>query len=312
MTTTLNNLPRPDDAFGGSDIERLAGAIRESLSGRHNARAARMVMTARSQDLLPTGDGLRLWLLEQFDTKGFHEVVDGFARMDSPCCHSGFDTCDACEGTGFLDAPCRACVGLGEARCAFCGGASLLPYDAVPSSLRLAVLQARVALAKKALPRIIQAARPVPDPDTAVAHWTKHIHNCEKLLAVFENAKQTLVQWPGQIKGIGGYLESLMASAWAARASLTDALAGLSAAWAKRADAEARPARARDLSAFYAGLLTGGFQNTGLAHPFLFDEDRNSAPPGSSASSEGVPGHRLEGDEPKSPPSRDGLQSGAA
>lgn len=263
-------------------IDRFRSALAGLVETNRASAAAQLVLNAHDRQLAPSGESLRPWIIALAGDDAWGVVTRGFARLHSGCCENGFEPCEACEGTGFFNDTCVACVGLGQVRCGFCGGTSLVPYEGLPGAVVAEVASIRLKLVQAGLDAITKAANDELHGFASVEQSVRNLKNAEKLQAVVENALIPARRAPrdGRLSELVPSLEEIarkirvlefkgilksLQQAWRVRA--------VEATDATRAEADAR-------AKFYERLRrSGAFLGTGLARPFLFAADKQGLRP---------------------------------
>lgn len=261
---------------------RFQRLLDERISALRFTSAARLVMEAVRVGLAPRDESLLDWTNARVGPESLKRIIDqGFGQLNSPCCHSGFEKCTACDGTGVSGREgCLSCATLGRVRCPFCNGSSLVPFSDIPAAFREPAMHARVELAATHAERLL--SEPIADLSSEISVVTElrlDALNCEKLLGLFENAVIEVQKRAGdkgdmELATRLGVLSSKcrqrqlgvlrrLAECWTAIAATGDKGAAL---------AEARATTLEEI------CLTASLRLTKLAHPFLFQEDAEPEP----------------------------------
>lgn len=237
-------------------------------------------MTATQSGQVPPGAQLPVWLVKVAGEDAPDVIADGFARMSSFCCRTGYERCEACDGTGYTSTTCLACVGVGRVRCACCGGTALFPYEDVPDTLLPGVINTRISLICLIFQRIAlpDAADPT-DAGPRIVGIMRMLQNIEKLLGVLDNSKQALVAHRSTADSQLAHLRIKNVASKLRAAELEPVLWSLATAWATRPPSDNHSAsEVADRAAFYFSLVDAqSLRGTGLARPTLFAEDRGDA-----------------------------------
>jgi hypothetical protein len=238
--------------------------------------AARVVLEATRIGLAPNDLSLLHWIVAHIGTHAAQEVISkGFAQLNSPCCTSGFEPCDLCDGVGRIgDHACIQCATMGKLRCPFCNGSSLIPLSDLPLALRPRTMIARIRLVDGHARAMLKAEACEPSsPPESLTYLRTEFLNLDKLLGVLENAVLEMRQLAAATawQELG---EQVQALARKLRDRQLKTLRKLSAVELERGKTgDQRAAAHSSASVLQEIWQLGSLARTRLAHPFLFTED---------------------------------------
>ena len=159
----------------------------------HARRAASMFAAAYGWDSFPQTAHSLGWITATVGREATASLISAFAHYPCFGCTKGREKCEECGGTGRLadGSVCENCLGLGRARCGFCGGSGWVTLDFVPDVLKTPVIEQRVRIAVARLANLL--AEPSPEvagdrPQQAFRACAKLVVRLDRQLAVFDNA----------------------------------------------------------------------------------------------------------------------------
>lgn len=273
MNTTLSEPLAYEDPRESS----FQAMVEERLNASRFTAAARVVLEAVRIGWAPNDISLVHWIAARVGTHATQLVIGkGFAQLGGPCCHSGFEACDNCDGNGsYGHTACAQCATTGKVRCPFCSGSSLIPLADLPLALRPRTTVARVRLADAHATHLLKAGIPEVSSDASMPNELRtSFLNLDKLLGVLENAliemrqlapTQALQEFSDQVLSLAQKLRDRQLLILRRLRECELAIAGT------------RDPRAM-LAMSHADVLkeicqAGNLSASLLAHPFLFPQD---------------------------------------
>lgn len=250
--------------------------VEERLRSSRYTAAARIVFEAVRTGLAPNDLTLIHWIVARIGTQATQQVIGkGFAQLNSPCCNSGFEACDNCDGNGsYGTRACAQCATMGKLRCPFCNGSSLLPLADLPLALRPRTMVARIKLVESHETRMLGEPIPVVAAHPSVRHELRmSFLSLDKLLGVLENALSEMRQIAAA-QALEELAERVLKVARKLRNRQLLVLRRLAECELEVAGTEEQRALAESNAAVLSEICRlGNLSRTRLAHPFLLTED---------------------------------------
>lgn len=249
----------------------------------HARRAASMFAAAYGQDSFPQTAHSLGWITATIGREATASLISAFAHYPCFGCTQGREKCEECGGTGRLadGSVCENCLGLGRARCGFCGGSGWVTLDFVPDVLKTPVIEQRARIAVARLANLLAE----PLPEVAGVRLKQAFRACAELLlrldrqlAVLDNALPIMEDvaraHPEMRKQLAKLARHCARAARGAEIRVRQLLKRMAAAARMDADDLPRTSLARERSAkkaqFYEVLAdTNVLSESGLHHAHL-------------------------------------------
>jgi hypothetical protein len=190
--STRHAYPQRDQTSASSAVEAMRRVAAEVKLG-HARRAASMLAAAYRQNSFPQAARSLGWITAAIGREATASLISAFAHYPCFGCAKGREKCEECAGTGSLadGSVCEICLGLGRARCGFCGGSGWVTLNLVPDVLKTPVIEQRARIAVARLADLL--AEPLPEvagvrPKQAFRACAKLLLRLDRQLAVLDNA----------------------------------------------------------------------------------------------------------------------------